>query len=186
MFGLRFFRASQNLRKKGQPPHHTTGVARSSSTYLEYLNCAANPSIGAIATSSNGALSTALTQRRRVRSRSSALSSSAPATGTRAMPHLGQDPGALRTISGCIGQVYSAACAGSGLGSAAYFSGSARNLDTQCLLQKKYFLPPCSTVPAAFAGSMVMPQTGSIAITFRAARRDGRGHRAHREPANRR
>src|SRR5207247_6312922 len=40
----------------------------------------------------------------------------------------------------------------------------ARNLDTQCLLQKKYFLPPCSTVPAAFAGSTVMPQTGSIAI----------------------
>src|SRR5437879_11852812 len=90
MFGLRFFSDSQNLRKKGQPPHHTTGVARSSSTYLEYLNCAANPSIGAIAMKSSGALSTALTQRRRVRSRSSALSSSAPATGTRAMPHLGQ------------------------------------------------------------------------------------------------
>src|SRR3989442_5617126 len=164
MFGLRFFSDSQNLRKKGQPPHHTTGVARTSSTYLEYLNCAANPSIGAIGMSSNGALSTALTQRRRVRSRSSALSSSAPATGTRAMPHLGQDPGALRTISGCIGQVDSAACAGSGLGSAAYFSGSARNLDTQCLLQKKYFLPRQSSLPAAFAGSTVMPQTGSIAF----------------------
>src|SRR2546422_10555242 len=78
MFGLRFLRDNQNFRKKGQPPHHTTGVARTSSTYLEYLNCAANPSIGAIAMNSSGALSTALTQRRRVRSRSSALSSTPP------------------------------------------------------------------------------------------------------------
>src|SRR3989442_3316172 len=166
MFGLRFFRDSQNLRKKGQPPHHTTGVARRSSTYLEYLNCAANPSIGAIATNSNGALSTTLTQRRRVRSRSSALSSSAPATGTRAMPHLGQDPGALRTISGCIGQVYSAACSGSGLGSAAYFSGSARNLDTQCLLPKKYSLPRKPTLPTAFAASSLMLKPVTHALTY--------------------
>src|SRR6266480_114474 len=132
MFGLRFFSDSQNLRKKGQPPHHTTGVARSSSIYLEYLNCAANPSIGAIATNSNGALSTALTQRRRVRSRSSESSSTPPSIGTSAMPHFGHEPGPICTISGCIGQVYlTPSFAGW-----KYPSGSALNAWRQCCEQK--------------------------------------------------
>src|SRR3981081_3875156 len=106
MFGLRFFSDSQNLRKKGQPPHHTTGGARPSSTYLEYLNCPANPSIGAIAMNSSGALSAALTQRRRVRSRSSESSSTPPSIGTSAMQQLWEEPGPSFTSSGCIGQVY--------------------------------------------------------------------------------
>src|SRR5437879_4643260 len=106
MFGLRFLRDNQNLRKKGQPPHHTTGVARSSSTYLENLNCAANPSIVAIAMRSSGALSAALTQRRSGRSRRSESSSTPPSNGTRVMPHFGNEPGPICTISGCIGQVY--------------------------------------------------------------------------------
>jgi hypothetical protein len=48
-------------------------------------------------------------QKRRVMSRRSAFSStaSAPARGSRAMPQMGQLPGAPRTISGCMGQVHS-------------------------------------------------------------------------------
>src|SRR5882672_11596073 len=87
--------------------------------------------------------------------------------GTSAMPHFGHEPGPSRTISGCIGQVYFTA-AGAGCLAAgafcAYFSGSAWNFAAQCLQQKKYFLPSCSTVAPAFAGSTVMPQTGSIAM----------------------
>lgn len=97
MFGLRFFSDSQNFRKKGQPPHHTTGVARTSSRYcgnLKYMEA------------SSGTLSAALTQRRRVRSRSSESSSTPPSMGTSAMPHFGHEPGPICTISGCIGQVY--------------------------------------------------------------------------------
>src|SRR3954468_14413259 len=97
MFGLRLLSESQNLRKNGQPPHSTSGVARTSSRYcgnLKYIEAR------------SGALSTALTQNLRVMSRSSVLSSSAPATGTSAMPHFGHEPGPDWTTSGCIGQVY--------------------------------------------------------------------------------
>src|SRR3981081_2562661 len=125
MFGLRFFSDSQNLRKKGQPPHHTTGGARPSSTYLEYLNCPANPSIGAIAMNSSGALSAALTQRRRVRSRSSESSSTPPSIGTSAMPHFGQVY-LTPSFAGC-------ACLTFGV---KYFSGSALNACRQCWEQK--------------------------------------------------
>ena len=61
-----------------------------------------------ITNASNGTLSATLTQNRRVMSFSSAFSSS-PVTvrGSRAMPQIGQEPGASRTIWGCIGQTYS-------------------------------------------------------------------------------
>src|SRR3954470_18434233 len=97
MFGLRLLSESQNLRKNGQPPHSTIGVARTSSRYcgnLKYIEAR------------SGALSAALTQNLRVMSRSSVLSSSGPAMGTSAMPHFGHEPGRSWTISGCIGQVY--------------------------------------------------------------------------------
>src|SRR3954454_12232320 len=101
MFGLRLLSESQNLRKNGQPPHSTTGVARTSSRYcgnLKYIEAR------------SGALSTALTQNLRVISRSSVWSSSAPAAsgtmGTSAMPHFGHEPGPDWTTSGCIEQVY--------------------------------------------------------------------------------
>src|SRR6266545_2578500 len=61
-----------------------------------------------MAITASGAVSTALTQKRRVMLRSSESSSIAPATGTSAMPHFGQLPGLGLRISGCIGQVYSA------------------------------------------------------------------------------
>src|SRR5512145_3208054 len=83
-------------------------------------------------------------QNRRVRSRSSESSAApVPAIGTRAIPHLGQEPGPSRTISGCMGQVYCApliASAGGAGGATgpllAYFAGSALNADAQCRLQK--------------------------------------------------
>ena len=51
----------------------------------------------------------ALIQKRRVMSRSSGFSSSVAVTvrGSSAMPQMGQDPARSRTISGCMGQVYS-------------------------------------------------------------------------------
>ena len=46
--------------------------------------------------------------------RSSGFDSGAAVTvrGSRAMPQIGHDPGSVRTISGCIGQVYSVRVAG--------------------------------------------------------------------------
>ncbi len=67
-----------------------------------------------MAITASGAVSTALTQKRRVMLRSSESSSIAPATGTSAMPHFGQLPGLGLRISGCIGQVYSAATGAAG------------------------------------------------------------------------
>ncbi len=59
--------------------------------------------------SMSGAVSATLIQKRRVMSRSSGLSSLAAVTvrGSSAMPQMGHEPGAGRTISGCMGQVYS-------------------------------------------------------------------------------
>src|SRR5207237_4494949 len=57
-----------------------------------------------------GKVSAAPIQKRRVMSRSSELSSAEPAEivrGSKAIPQIGQSPGRSRTISGCIGQVYS-------------------------------------------------------------------------------
>ena len=69
-----------------------------------------------IAIASSGAVSTTPTQNRRVMSRSSGFSSAAAVTvrGSSAMPQIGHDPGSGRTISGCIGQVYSVRAGGSG------------------------------------------------------------------------
>ena len=62
-----------------------------------------------------GAVSTSDRRNRLVMSSSSGFASSSVTTrGSRAMPHLGQDPGASRTISGCIGQVHSVRVAGAG------------------------------------------------------------------------
>ena len=74
-------------------------------------------SMSAIAITSSGAVSARLIQKRRVMSRSSGLSSSCAVTvrGSSAMPQIGQLPGPGRTISGCIGQVYSTRVAATGI-----------------------------------------------------------------------
>ena len=74
-------------------------------------------SMSAMAIASSGMVSTRLIQKRRLMSRSSGFSSSGATTGrgSNAMPQIGQLPGPERTISGCIGQVYSILVAAKGL-----------------------------------------------------------------------
>ena len=67
-------------------------------------------------------------------------SSSVTVTGSSAMPQIGHEPGWLRTISGCIGQVYvcpGAAGAGGGGAGPRYVCGDARNFSRHFGLQKK-------------------------------------------------
>ena len=61
-----------------------------------------------------GTVSATLTQKRRVIETSSGFSSFSAATvlGSSAIPQIGQDPAPSRTISGCIGHVYSTRVAG--------------------------------------------------------------------------
>ena len=69
-----------------------------------------NPgNISPIASTKTGSVSTAEIQNRRFISMNSGsgLSSSVISFGSRAMPQIGQLPGPICTISGCIGQVYS-------------------------------------------------------------------------------
>ena len=106
--------------RKASPHHSTTGVASTSCNQT-----AARPGRNArkcsvIANATNGNDSATPTQKRRVMSASSGLAASAVAgvIGSSAMPQIGQLPGPLRTISGCIGQVHLPA-APIGCGSAA-------------------------------------------------------------------
>src|SRR5579871_393407 len=121
MFIERFTTDAQPRWKNGQPPQRTTGLASKSSSHAnpppEIKRCTGMPgSMPAIAIPSSGAVSAKLTQNRRVMSRSSGLSSSAATVrGSKAIPQIGQCPGPSRTISGCIGQVYSLSVAASGI-----------------------------------------------------------------------
>ena len=130
MLVLRFTSDAHPRWKNGQPPHSTTGVARMSSSHgsielhggstsrpprsmpIPPMNaCGHNMLPMAIA--SSGAVSARLIQKRRVMSRSSGFASSTVTVrGSSAMPQIGQLPGPARTISGCIGQVYSVLVAG--------------------------------------------------------------------------
>src|SRR5271165_428050 len=126
MFVLRLTSDAHPRWKNGQPHHRTTGVARRSSshgsaedlpTLTPFTDHSPMNECGQImlpmAIASSGAVSTRLTQKRRVMSRSSELSSSTVTVrGSSAMPQIGQLPGSDRTISGCIGQVYSVFVAG--------------------------------------------------------------------------
>ena len=121
MFGLRFTRDVRKRWKKGHPPQSTTGVARANSSQgrdaLPRIRCRGiSQNIAAMAIASRGAVRSALTQKRRVMSRSSGLSSAVAVTvrGSRAIPQIGHQPGSVRTIWGCIGHVYSMRVAASG------------------------------------------------------------------------
>jgi hypothetical protein len=107
MFGLRFTTDAASRSKNGRPDHSTTGAASSSSTQAH------RDEAPLMATATRGTVSAAPIKSLRVMSSSSGLRSSS-ATGLRgssAMPHFGQLPGPRRTISGCIGHVYSASLA---------------------------------------------------------------------------
>ena len=66
-------------------------------------------SMSAMVTMKTGAAAAAAMRNRLVMSTSSGFGASSNVTvrGSSAMPQIGQDPGASRTISGCMGQVYS-------------------------------------------------------------------------------
>jgi len=113
MLRLRVSSERQPRTKNGQPPHSTTGVASSSSSHCRGRGAMISPTASgqnsaAMALKRTGMASAVPTQKRRLMSRNSALSSSAATVrGSSAMPHLGQVPGWSCTTSGCIGQVYS-------------------------------------------------------------------------------
>src|SRR5215813_14875763 len=114
IFRLRLMIDAQPLWKKGHPHQRTTGVAKTSWSQLrswgETICCTDCPGIMSdMARRAIGTLSTTPTQNRRVMSTNSGLAASSKVTvrGSRAMPHMGQKPGAGRTISGCIGHTYS-------------------------------------------------------------------------------
>src|SRR5690349_9016748 len=113
MFRLRLTIENQARTKNGQPPQSTTGVA--STSEIQLMNCGpiavrtGSPgSASLMLSANNGSDNATLTQKRRFISTSSELSSSSVAVrGSSAIPQIGQKPGASRTISGCIGHVYS-------------------------------------------------------------------------------
>src|SRR5271166_2638239 len=117
MFGLRLTSDVQKRWKNGHPPHRTTGVARASSTrdrlirtpLMSRFTLSLSPSMLPIAIAISGAVNARLTQKRRDMLRSSGFSwvDAVTVRGSRAMPQIGQEPGAGRTIWGCMGQVYS-------------------------------------------------------------------------------
>ena len=126
MFGLRFTRDVQNRWKKGQPAHSTAGVASASSIHGSHPFGSARctgmlGSMSAIAIPSKGTVKQHTYQERRVMSRSSGFSSSRAVTvrGSSAIPQIAQLPGCGRTISGCMGQVYSTRATAGVLGSRA-------------------------------------------------------------------
>ena len=119
MFRLRFTTDCQPRTKKGHPPHRTTGVASASPiqpSVAADARCSRKcpGKCSAMVRRNRGAVRTALTQKRLRMLSSSGLSSSAAdaVRASRAMPHLGQLPGASRTTSGCMGQVHSVRAAG--------------------------------------------------------------------------
>src|ERR1700733_1788911 len=89
MFRLRFAIDAQARSKIGHPAHSTTGLASTNSSHGQCAPANINPS----STADGGTLS----QKRRSMSVYSGLTSSAKArvklTGSRAMPHMGQEPG---------------------------------------------------------------------------------------------
>ena len=126
MLGLRLTSEVQKRWKNGRPHHRTTGVASKSSSHgkivLHGVTTIRSPGIMLsppmkkcgqsmlpIAIARSGTVSTRPIQNRRVISRSSGFSSCVAVTvrGSRAMPQRGHKPGSVRTIWGCMGQVYS-------------------------------------------------------------------------------
>src|SRR4051812_10227724 len=101
----------QPLTRNGQPAQSTTGVVNAN-----WIQREASPESHAgafgnrcdIARINTGNVRAAPIQRRRVRSFNSEASSVVPAEivfGSSAIPQIGQSPGPVCSISGCIGQV---------------------------------------------------------------------------------
>ena len=107
MFGLRLMTDCAPRTKNGQPAHSTTGSDRASSIQLWVAMPNQPKRWPNIASTVTATVSGSVDQKRRVKLRSSGLSSSSRLgiSGSSAMPHLGQSPGWSCRTSGCIGQV---------------------------------------------------------------------------------
>src|SRR5207245_6924498 len=108
ILGLRLRSEDQNRRKNGQPPHSTTGVARMNSMPFLIVGARCRPSESpSIESNNTGKENAALTQKRmRMDSYSGSASTSAKTSmGSSAIPHFGQIPGPIWTISVYIGLV---------------------------------------------------------------------------------
>src|SRR6266581_482867 len=108
IFGLRLTSEDQKRSKNGQPPQRTTGVARKNSIAFRTGGARRRPRDSpSMEKSRSGKDKAALTQnRRRMESYSGSASTSAKTSiGSSAMPQMGQVPGPICTICGCIGQV---------------------------------------------------------------------------------
>src|SRR5665213_850548 len=118
IFKLRCTTDCQPLTRNGNPHHRTTGAASANSIQFHVLSerrcCSGMDGRNAdTIRASIGTASTTLIQKRLVISTSSGLVSSAVASrSSSVMPQIGQEPGASRTICGCIGHVYSLRLAG--------------------------------------------------------------------------
>ena len=112
MFRLRCTTDAQPRSKNGQPAHSTTGLASTNCTHTETLagtrsSRCSQERCAPIASAISGTVSTTPAQKRRVMSMRSGPGpvSSATVSGSSVMPQIGQAPGPLRRICGCIGQV---------------------------------------------------------------------------------
>ena len=130
--------------KNGQPAHSTTGVLKINPIQLVTDMSSRPPSpmpsaMSPIVSANTGIPSAAAIQKRRVMSTSSGfgVSSASTVRGSSAIPQMGHGPGWSRTISGCIGHVYSAdALTGFGADDARNDSGSALKRVRQLSWQK--------------------------------------------------
>ena len=116
MLRRRFTIDLQPRAKNGHPAHNTTGVARANWIRVSMLPATdlwrRSPSINSInsgmASARSGIDRATPTHSLRLIFLSSGSASSATARGSSAMPHMGHSPGFCLTISGCMGQMYSA------------------------------------------------------------------------------
>ena len=107
MFGLRLRMESIQRTKNGQPAHSTTGVASTTSIHDIAEGANGMNRWPPIASTTPIAVSGSVHQKRRVKLSSSGFfsSSSDGISGSSAIPQIGQLPGAVRRICGCIGHV---------------------------------------------------------------------------------
>ncbi len=176
---------SQARSKKGHPPHTTTGVASASCASASGRNPTAWRSGSPRSMSPIDRARTAIVgprphqNRRFIRSSSGFGGSSADGTppiasGSSAIPQIGQGTGSFSRTSGSMGQTHTiSAPAGAGGGDpfgippgpcARNVPGSAENRARHFALQKKNRRPACSSCPPFGAfGFTSIPHTGSTA-----------------------
>ena len=97
----------QPRTKNGAPAHSTTGVENASETQFDQTGGCISPRWPPISSANTGSVSTSAIQNLLVMSASSGSGASSSETwsGSSAMPQIGQLPGPICLISGCIGQV---------------------------------------------------------------------------------